>query len=177
LDQAVEVFWSKGYEATSITDLEEALGLGRQSIYNAFGGKRELFLQALDRYAERSGTLRRKAYRSGLNGIRDFLEETAEFLTTGPERRGCFLTRSLLEEGRTRDVAQRCERSASATRALVSRSLVEARAQGELGDHVDLPAAERMLTTHLYGLSAAAAAGASLEDLRSEIDLLLRSLR
>ena len=50
LDQAVELFWDRGYEGTSLADLEAHLGLGRQSLYNAFGDKHTLFLKALDRY-------------------------------------------------------------------------------------------------------------------------------
>ena len=54
LDRAVELFWDQGYEATSISDLEEHLGVGRQSLYNTFGDKRELFVQALQRYASQN---------------------------------------------------------------------------------------------------------------------------
>ena len=51
LDRATELFWTKGYEETSMRDLEEGLGVGRQSLYSTFGDKRDLFLAALDRYA------------------------------------------------------------------------------------------------------------------------------
>jgi AcrR family transcriptional regulator len=51
LDRAVELFWAKGYEGTSISDLEEHLGMGRQSLYGAFGDKHELYVKAMDRYA------------------------------------------------------------------------------------------------------------------------------
>ena len=52
LDRAVEVFWAKGYEATSIQDLVDAMGIQRGSLYATFGGKHQLFLTALDRYGE-----------------------------------------------------------------------------------------------------------------------------
>ena len=58
LDRAVELFWSQGFDATSIADLEKHLGLGRQSLYNTYGDKRTLFLRAIQRYAE---TNRREA--------------------------------------------------------------------------------------------------------------------
>ena len=51
LDRATELFWTKGYEETSMRDLEEGLGVGRQSLYSTFGDKRDLFLAALDRYS------------------------------------------------------------------------------------------------------------------------------
>ncbi|WP_231716733.1 TetR/AcrR family transcriptional regulator [Burkholderia ubonensis] len=50
LHKAMEVFWRKGYEATSVVDLVDATGLGKSSLYGAFGGKRELFLAAFDAY-------------------------------------------------------------------------------------------------------------------------------
>lgn len=53
LDAAVKMFWERGFEETSMADLERCLGLGRQSIYNVLGDKRRLFLAALRRYGER----------------------------------------------------------------------------------------------------------------------------
>ena len=53
LDAAVGVFWERGYEATSINDLESATGLARSSLYQAFGSKRELYQESLSRYMER----------------------------------------------------------------------------------------------------------------------------
>ncbi|MFM0193565.1 MULTISPECIES: TetR/AcrR family transcriptional regulator [Paraburkholderia] len=54
LDRAMRVFWSKGYSATSTDDLLAAMEIGRQSLYNAFGDKRKLYLEALDRYQQHS---------------------------------------------------------------------------------------------------------------------------
>ena len=51
LDKAIEVFWAKGYEATSIQDLVDAMGIQRGSLYGTFGSKQELFLKSLDRYS------------------------------------------------------------------------------------------------------------------------------
>src|SRR3982751_3383022 len=53
LDQIMMLFWKKGYEATGLADLEQATGLGRQSLYGAFGDKRTLFLRIVDRYFQR----------------------------------------------------------------------------------------------------------------------------
>lgn len=54
LQAALELFWRRGYEATSMSDLVEHLGIGRASLYATFGSKHELYLKALDRYAELS---------------------------------------------------------------------------------------------------------------------------
>jgi TetR/AcrR family transcriptional repressor of nem operon len=54
LDAAIDCFWQRGYAATSMRDLTEAMGIGGPSLYNAYGGKRELFVRALERYLDRS---------------------------------------------------------------------------------------------------------------------------
>lgn len=53
LDRAIEVFWTRGYDRTSVQDLVDSMGIHRGSLYAAFGGKQSLFLEALDRYEER----------------------------------------------------------------------------------------------------------------------------
>src|SRR6266852_1410049 len=55
LQKAMEVFWSRGYEAASIQDLVKHMGINRQSLYDTFGDKHALYLQALDRYREVEG--------------------------------------------------------------------------------------------------------------------------
>ncbi len=52
LQKAMEAFWARGYEATSMQDLVEHMGINRQSLYDTFGDKHSLFLKALDRYHE-----------------------------------------------------------------------------------------------------------------------------
>ena len=52
LDEAMELFWQRGYHATSIQDLVDHLGVNRQSLYDTYGGKEQLFLAALGRYRE-----------------------------------------------------------------------------------------------------------------------------
>src|SRR5260370_30308878 len=54
IDSAVDCFWSRGYETTSVRDLAERMGIGAASLYNAYCDKRTLFTKALERYANRS---------------------------------------------------------------------------------------------------------------------------
>jgi len=54
LERAMHVFWARGYEATSLPELLDAMQIGRQSMYDTFGDKRALFIAALDRYIDRS---------------------------------------------------------------------------------------------------------------------------
>ena len=61
LDRAMTVFWSKGYEAASLADLTEAMGISRPSLYAAYGNKEELFRKALERYGEGPSSYEREA--------------------------------------------------------------------------------------------------------------------
>ena len=65
LDRAVDCFWLRGYEATSVRDLADRMGIGGTSLYNAYGDKRALFIAALARYAERSMREAEEALRNG----------------------------------------------------------------------------------------------------------------
>ena len=57
LDAAVDCFWSRGYEATSVRDLADGMRIGGASLYNAYGDKRALFRKSLERYANRSHSI------------------------------------------------------------------------------------------------------------------------
>src|SRR5919205_4395394 len=77
LDQAMELFWKRGYHATSIQDLVDRLGVNRQSLYDTFGGKDQLFQAALERYRELQGIpMRRCLEREG--PVREVLREFFE---------------------------------------------------------------------------------------------------
>src|SRR5256714_15658440 len=93
LQKAMEVFWSRGYEAASINDLVKHMGINRQSLYDTFGDKHALYLQALDRYREVEG---RKMFElleqpgSVKKSLRQLFEGTVEKALCDEQRRGCF---------------------------------------------------------------------------------------
>jgi TetR/AcrR family transcriptional repressor of nem operon len=99
LDAAVECFWSRGYEATSVRDLIETTGLTGASLYNAFGGKRALFRAALDRYVERSigERIKRCEALPPREAIAAFFEEILRRSLNDRQRKGCMLVNSALE--------------------------------------------------------------------------------
>src|SRR5271170_6010642 len=94
VNRAMQTFWSKGYEATSLDDLCGATGLSRSSLYATFGSKRDLLLRSVDRYVE----LRTPYIASTLAQpipIRDAFASLArqfiDQIVAGPGWRGCFL--------------------------------------------------------------------------------------
>ncbi|GLU31203.1 TetR family transcriptional regulator [Trinickia caryophylli] len=100
LDAAVHRFWMRGYEATSIRDLAESMGMTSASLYNAFGDKRSLFRRSLEHYVEgRFGDRfsRFEASLSPRDAIDAFFREVIECSVGDDERKGCLLVNSALE--------------------------------------------------------------------------------
>src|SRR6201996_486573 len=100
LDAAIECFWRRGYEATSLRDLTAAMGLTTPSLYNAFGDKEELFALALERYLDCNtrGRLRRlEEALAPKQAIARFFAEIVEHSVNDRQRKGCFLVNSALE--------------------------------------------------------------------------------
>jgi TetR/AcrR family transcriptional repressor of nem operon len=100
LDAAVACFWSRGYEATSIRDLAENMGITVASIYNAFGDKRSLYRRALDHYVEQSfgdRVGRFEEYLPPREAIGAFFAEIIARSLEDKHRKGCMLVNSALE--------------------------------------------------------------------------------
>src|SRR6516165_5346166 len=99
LDAAMDCFWRDGYEATSVRDLAVRMGITGGSLYNAFGDKRSLFREVLQRYAERwtrERIARLEATLPPKEAVRAFLSEIVERSVDG-DRRGCLLVNAALE--------------------------------------------------------------------------------
>jgi TetR/AcrR family transcriptional repressor of nem operon len=100
LDAAAHQFWVYGYEATSVRDLAQCMGITGASLYNAFGDKRSLFQRALTHYIERSfgDRVSRFEHRlSPLDAIKAFFREIVERSVCDRDRKGCLLVNSALE--------------------------------------------------------------------------------
>jgi TetR/AcrR family transcriptional repressor of nem operon len=98
LEAAMRRFWAAGYAATSVRDLGEAMGLGQASVYNAFGDKRALFTQCLDRYLDANMRARITRVEKSLpprQAIETFLREIVE--RSMETRLGCLLANAALE--------------------------------------------------------------------------------
>jgi TetR/AcrR family transcriptional regulator, transcriptional repressor for nem operon len=100
LKAAMECFWRRGYEATSLRDLTGAMGLTAPSIYNAFGDKQRLFGRALEQYLEHATRQRLRRLQEELppkEAIRRFFAEIVDHSINDRLRKGCFLVNSALE--------------------------------------------------------------------------------
>ncbi|GHI07915.1 TetR family transcriptional regulator [Streptomyces cellostaticus] len=157
LQSALELFWRRGYEATSMTDLVEHLGIGRASLYATFGNKHELYLKALDRY-EQAGLTRivhelsqpGPALPAARAVVRRFAAEAAdEHLRLN----GCLVTNTAAELAPHDPAAARhVERNWDHIETALHSALVRAQAQGELPADRDPLTLARMLLVLMQGL-------------------------
>lgn len=100
LDAAIECFWSRGYEATSVRDLAAAMDIVGPSLYNTFGDKRRLYQRALAHYVERGFCERVRRFEAQLTpreAIGAFFDEIIELSLADEQRKGCMIVNSALE--------------------------------------------------------------------------------
>ena len=180
LEGAMELFWSKGYEATSMQALVEQMGIGRQSLYDTFGDKRQLFLSALERY----GTLHIDNMLQQLNGqdasveaIRGFFADFVRFYATSGERRGRLFVNSTLElVPRDEEFANSIKRRVAKTESALLNATTNAVDKGDVASDSDAKVLAKYLVTAIAGLGVLARAGSGRTALRKVADISLRVL-
>ena len=179
-DDAMQLFWSRGFEATSLQDLIDHMDLSKSSFYQTFGSKHDLFQRCLVRYQEIIVSEMRQYLarsESGAAFIRDALAQVADE-TRGPlSRRGCLLMNTAAE------FAQRdpsiAARVASGTRALCRvfrEAVVRAQEEGNLSETWDPDALAHYLVTTVSGLKTMVKAGASRRTVLETADIALAVL-
>ena len=176
LSAALRVFWSKGYEGASLTDLTDAMGITRPSLYAAFGNKEALFRKALDLYEhEKQAYVGAALEAPTARGVAErFLEGSLEMQTSGSDPKGCLGVISSVACGSEAESikAEVVLRQASSNAALLRR-FERAKAEGDLPDHIEPAGLMRYLQAVLQGLSVQAGSGAKPEDLRRLVDTTL----
>lgn len=178
LDQALKVFWRKGYEGASLPDLTKAMGINRPSLYAAFGNKQELFRQAIDRYVEGPACHVKQALAepTAHRVVEVLLRGAVELCTQSRQPRGCFLVQSALACGESGEVVRRelCKRRAAGEEALRQR-LEQAQAAGDLSNTVSPEDLARYVATVSHGIAVQAAGGATRDELMRVVDWALHN--
>ncbi|MEU1314621.1 TetR/AcrR family transcriptional regulator [Streptomyces tibetensis] len=154
LQAALELFWRRGYEATSMSDLVAHLGVGRASIYATFGSKHELYLKALDRYHDPQLLNELSLPGPALPAVRAVVRRFAAESTADDRRlTGCFIVNTAAELAPHDSAARRrVEHSWDQLETLLRSALVRAQAQGELEEDRDPRTLARMLLVLMQGL-------------------------
>ncbi|MCO5971208.1 MULTISPECIES: TetR/AcrR family transcriptional regulator [Actinoallomurus] len=180
LQKAMELFWERGYEATSMADLVEHLGIARASIYATFGGKHDLYLKAYERYARtRDLNVVEMLSQPGpvLPAVRALVRAYAEESAADPRRRGCMVVNTAVElAGRDPQAARRVDASWDTVETALTSALTRARAQGELPADKDPRALARFLLVLLQGMRVLGRAHPDPDRLRDAADQALAAL-
>jgi TetR/AcrR family transcriptional regulator, transcriptional repressor for nem operon len=180
LDRAMELFWSKGYEATSLDDLCEVTGLSRSSLYATFGSKRNLLLRSVDRYVEQRTPSLAAILAQPLTISEAFAALARQFIdqvVSGPGRRGCFLGNCAAELPRSdRAALARVRQGLESTAATFRGALARGKARGELPSDTDVDALARFLTAAFQGLRLVGKVNANRAELEDIAATMLRCL-
>ena len=139
LDRAAQVFWREGFEATSIGNLEAATGIGRGSLYNAFGDKAALFRAVLARYGETEGAppLRHLADADVFAGLARMLHDIAARMGAAGRPRGCLITNTCATGGGGPETDAQVAGGVQAVEAALEAAFARARDEGQLAPGTD----------------------------------------
>ena len=156
LEKAMEVFWRKGYEATSIQDLVECMGINRGSLYDTFTDKHTLFLDAIAHYRHtvvEQAFARLAAPGASKQAIIDHFHAVVDRAIVDGRRWGCLMTNTIVElSAHDSVIAARTQANLQQIDNTFYQALVRAKQQGELKPDHDLHALAQYLTASMQGL-------------------------
>ncbi len=174
LEAAMMVFWRKGYAASSMSDLIDAMGIKSPSLYAAFGGKEALYIEAVDHYADTVGPLiwgHLDAAADARTGVRNLLLAAAERMsqcdvTPG----GCMVTLAGVGEDGSDAIKATTRRIRATCLEMLRTRLAQAVADGELPASTDIDRAGRFYLSVYQGIAIQARDGAPVDELEGIVD-------
>jgi len=169
LERAMEVFWAKGYSATSMADLTHAMQINKGSLYNAYGGKEKLFIAAVSKYdlEHRRQTLESlDAVDDPLEAISTLFDALVEQGQTDDLCRGCLLVNTALEFPAHSDAVQQMVTAAFHDfEAFFRRMVARARTRGQIPQAIEPDETAKGLLTLVMGLRVLARGAVSADSL------------
>jgi len=172
----MRVFWGKGFEATSLTDLTDAMGINRPSLYAAYGNKQELFRKALERYLDgpSSHFLRSLEAPTARLVAEVYLGGVVSLLCDPDCPGGCLWIRAAITLGDSApEMKAEIIRQRAEGEALMQQRFERAQAEGDLSRTHEAGALARLLLSIGFGMGLQAACGAGRAELEKTRDLAL----
>ena len=178
LDRAMHVFWAKGYEGASLSDLTRVMRINRPSLYAAFGNKEQLFRKVLDRYMNGPLAYFQKALAA--QKARDVIEQiffSAAKMASDPRApAGCLVVQGAMACGDPAgSVRKEIAALRAAAKAALRRRLQRAKREGDLPKNADPGELSHYVMTVLHGMAVQGADGASCDQLRRVAQIALRA--
>jgi TetR/AcrR family transcriptional repressor of nem operon len=180
LEQAMAIFWHKGYAATSIQDLVDYMGIGRRSLYDTFNSKHDLYVAALDRYralARNSPMLSGEPMASPKGAIRKIFEGFVAEAVGDRDRKGCFIVNSAVELAGLDDaVTIRSREGFRDLESIFQGLLQQAQEAKELSADQDTEALAQYLTNAVFGIRVMSKMNPDRQVLSNVVNLTLSIL-
>lgn len=174
LASAMRLFWDKGYDNTSLTDLTQAMGLKPPSLYAAFGSKAQLFIEAVDLYGRTDGAGiwdELETAPTAKAAVHDLLRRTAENFTRGGEPRGCMVVLSAPQmAGGDPEVCDALKVHRLEKQVALERRFERGIAEGDLPEGTPCAAIAAYIASLQHGMSIEARDGATRETLLAIAD-------
>jgi AcrR family transcriptional regulator len=177
LDRATEVFWARGYEATSVQDLVDALGVNRASLYSTFGDKARLFEAVLERYGQQVNGAVFQALAppaAGAEAVQAWLKALIAAATQPGTPRGCLMVNTLT--GCSTAPSALHERVIAAVRASTDRLQDALTRDPQLAARENVRTLARFFAAEGHGLAVLARAGVRRQELEMAAEVALRVL-
>ena len=177
LEKAMHVFWRKGYDATSVSDLTEAMGINPPSLYAAFGNKESLFVRVLERYGEGPASYVMQALSAPT--AREVAEQrlygAVDAMCDSTRPPGCLAVQAAARCGdATSPIGRKLITFCDGSRQAFVERFKRAKAEGDLPKDADPATLARYISTVAQGISIQAASGASRAELRRVVEMALR---
>src|ERR1700719_176425 len=179
LDRALQVFWRKGYEGATLSDLTKAVGVNRPSLYAAFGDKEALVRKALDRYLNGPAAYTQEALKepTARAVVERLLRGAAELNTAPRNPGGCLTVQGALACGEAADsIRQELVACRAAGEVALRRRFEHAKSEGDLPATVNSADLARYVATIVYGMAVQAAGGATRDKLQNVVEMALQTL-
>ncbi|AUG52173.1 TetR/AcrR family transcriptional regulator [Thalassospira marina] len=180
LDNAMNVFWHKGFEGTSVQDLVDETGLNRASMYASFGDKKALFLRVLDHYVQTISAARFAKLVEMTDGRQAICETFRDVMRNGlseGRNKGCLMVNSGMELApHDAETAAIARQSFKRTELLFVDALVRAQAQKTIAEGKNIRALARFLAGSVQGLQLMARRAADEETMRDYVEMVLTAL-
>jgi AcrR family transcriptional regulator len=178
LDKALEIFWKRGYEGTSIAELTETLGINKPSLYAAFGNKEELFKKALSRYVAGPVAFIQEAINqpTAYEVAQSFLIKAVEFFSDKKHPKGCLIVQAALSDSAdclmVKDLLAKYRYSYE---HLLAKRFEKAKKEGDLPTDTNAETLAKFLSTLHQGMSVQVSSGASKEELMQIVEFALKN--
>lgn len=178
LEKAMKLFWTRGYDGTSMAEIIETLGINKPSLYAAFGNKEELFHKALLKYASGPVAFVNEVIKEPTSRkvAESFLVKAAEFLTNPEYPKGCMIVQAALSASESADLIRNVliKYRASYEKILAER-FVQAKIDGDLNNEANPKDLAKFLATLHQGMSVQATSGSTKDELLEIANIALNA--